>query len=105
LALGNLKFEKSKGNKKMKNRLTLLIFVVCVGFIQAQDSTFVKKINYEIAEKDTLISYLQNALIQDAFDKNISIQIGKQKFFFRDEIIRKQELEKLRELYLKEKTE
>jgi hypothetical protein len=86
----------------MKSLLTVIIFVSCVAFIHAQDSTFVKKIDYEIAQKDTLIGYLQNALIQDAYDKNISIQIGKQKFFFRDEIIKKQELEKLRELYLKE---
>jgi hypothetical protein len=82
--------------------LIILFAVLFAGLTYSQDSTFVKKIDYEIAEKDTLIGYLQNALIQDAYDKNISIQIGKQKFFFRDEIIKKQELEKLRELYLKE---
>jgi hypothetical protein len=82
--------------------LIILFTILFTCLTYSQDSTFVKNLDKQIAEKDTLIGNMQNAFIQEAYDKNFFIVVGNKKIYFRDEIIKKQELEKLRELYLKE---
>jgi hypothetical protein len=81
--------------------LIILFTILFTCLTYSQDSTFVKNLDKQIAEKDSIINHLQAVIIKDAFEKNISVQIGDKKLFFRDEVIKLQQLEEMRELYFK----
>jgi hypothetical protein len=98
LAVVNLKFEKLKSKKKMKNLLTLIIVAACAIFIQAQDSTLAE-IENRIYYCDSMATVTINKILQIPDEKEIkrlAIQA-------RDWTIRREVFEEAKRVYLKGK--
>jgi cell division protein FtsL len=53
---------------------TLIIIIFCsiALFSQEKDSAFVKELDKQIAEKDSLVNYMQNVIIKEATENCFS---------------------------------
>jgi hypothetical protein len=86
--------------------IIIIFFSSVLLFSQAKDTLVSKQglrtqIDSVIAEKDTLINYIQKLILQNVYEKNMSIQVDDKIYFLRDELIKRQQLEEMRELYFK----
>jgi hypothetical protein len=86
--------------------IIIIFFSSVLLFSQGKDTLISKqelsvKLDSVIAEKDTLINYIQKLILQNVYEKNMSIQVDDKIYFLRDELIKRQQLEEMRELYFK----